>query len=111
MERTVQPYGNSIDGIHYYSDVLRRFVGATKDGRRRSFVFRRDPRDISTVSFWDPDLQQYSTIPYRNTVYPPISIWELRGCVASCMRMGVRTSTRRRSSRPIAGCGSMKRVR
>jgi putative transposase len=41
-------------------------------------VFRRDPRDISTVWFWDPDLQQYSAIPYRNTVHPPISIWELR---------------------------------
>jgi putative transposase len=78
VERTVQPYGISIDGIHYYSDVLRRFVGATQDGRRRTFVFRRDPRDISTVSFWDPDLQQYSSIPYRNTVHPPISIWELR---------------------------------
>ena len=37
------------DGIHYYSDVLRRFVGATENGRRRVFVFRRDPRDISTV--------------------------------------------------------------
>jgi putative transposase len=58
--------------------VLRRFVGATEDGRRRTFVFRRDPRDISTVSFWDPDLQQYSTIPYRNTVHPPMSVWELR---------------------------------
>jgi putative transposase len=58
--------------------VLRRFVGATEDGGRRTFVFRRDPRDISTVSFWDPDLQQCSTIPYRNTVHPPISIWELR---------------------------------
>jgi putative transposase len=54
VERTVQAYGISIDGIHYYSDVLRRFVGATENGRRRVFVFRRDPRDISTVSFWDP---------------------------------------------------------
>jgi putative transposase len=78
VERTVQPYGVSIEGIHYYSDVLRRFVGATENGRRRVFVFRRDPRDISTVSFWDPELQRYSTIPYRNTTHPPISIWELR---------------------------------
>jgi putative transposase len=78
VERTVQAYGISIDGIHYYSDVLRRFVGATENGRRRVFVFRRDPRDISTVSFWDPELQRYSTIPYRNTTHPPISIWELR---------------------------------
>ena len=78
VERTVQAYGIAIDGIHYYSDVLRRFAGATENGRRRSFLFRRDPRDISSVYFWDPELQRYSTIPYRNTTYPPISIWELR---------------------------------
>jgi putative transposase len=78
VERTVQAYGIAIDGIHYYSDVLRRFVGATENGRRRSFLFRRDPRDISSVYFWDPELQRYSTIPYRNTTYPPMSIWELR---------------------------------
>jgi putative transposase len=45
----VQAYGIAIDGIHYYSNVLRRFVGATENGRRRSFLFRRDPRDISSV--------------------------------------------------------------
>jgi putative transposase len=48
VERTLQPYGVSIDGIRYYGDVLRGFIGATQDGRKRSFVFRRDPRDIST---------------------------------------------------------------
>jgi putative transposase len=78
VERTVQAYGIAIDGIHYYSDMLRRFVGATENGRRRSFLFRRDPRDISSVYFWDPELQRYSPISYRNTTYPPISIWELR---------------------------------
>jgi putative transposase len=78
VERTVQAYGIAIDGIHYYSDVLRRFVGASENGRRRSFLFRRDPRDISSVHFWDPELQRYSTISYRNTTHPPISIWELR---------------------------------
>jgi hypothetical protein len=58
--------------------VLRRFIGASEDGRKRSFVFRRDPRDISTIYFWDPEVGQYSAIPYRNTTYPPLSVWELR---------------------------------
>ena len=49
-----------------------------RTGAGARFVFRRDPRDISTVSFWDPELQRYSMIPYRNTTHPPISIWELR---------------------------------
>jgi putative transposase len=77
-ERTVQPYGVAIDGIRYYSDVLRRFIGATEGGHKRSFLFRRDPRDISTIYFWDPDLGRYNAIPYRNTTHPAISVWELR---------------------------------
>src|SRR2546423_1400710 len=78
VERTVQPTGVAIEGIQYYSDVLRRFVGATDGARKRQFLFRRDPRDISTVYFWDPELQRYASIPYRNTTHPPISVWELR---------------------------------
>jgi putative transposase len=78
VERTVQPNGVSIDGIQYYSDVLRRFIGATEHGQKLKFLFRRDPRDIGMVHFWDPELRRYSSIPYRNTTYPPISVWELR---------------------------------
>ena len=47
VERTIQDYGVVIDEIHYYHDVLRRWIGA-KDGsskRKRKFLFRRDPRD------------------------------------------------------------------
>jgi putative transposase len=78
VERTVQPNGITIVGIQYYSDVLRRFIGATSDGQKRHFMFRRDPRDISVVHFWDPELCRYSRIGYRNTTHPPMSIWELR---------------------------------
>jgi putative transposase len=78
VERTVQPTGVAIDGIQYFSDVLRHFVGATEGARKRQFLFRRDPRDISTIYFWDPEVHRYVPIPYRNTTHPPISIWELR---------------------------------
>lgn len=81
VERTIQGYGVVIDEIHYYSDVLRRFINAgdPDDSRRkRHFVFKRDPRDISQIYFYDPELKQYSRIPYRDTSHPPISIWELR---------------------------------
>jgi len=78
VERTIQPYGITVDGIRYYSDALRRFIGARKDGRKRSFLFRRDPRDISAVYFWDAELERYCSIPYRNTTYPSMSLWELR---------------------------------
>ncbi|MGZ2746199.1 Mu transposase C-terminal domain-containing protein [Burkholderia stagnalis] len=80
-ERTVQDYGVVIDEIHYYSDVLRRWINAPdpqKPKYKRKFMFRRDPRDISAIWFYDPELGQYFAIPYRDTSHPPISVWELR---------------------------------
>jgi putative transposase len=80
-ERVVNEYGVLIDGIHYYSNVLRPYINSCMPGRykmRRKFVFRRDPRDISFVYFWDEDNRTHHQIPYRNTAWPPISLWELR---------------------------------
>jgi putative transposase len=82
-ERTVQRRGIVIDEISYYDDVLRPWIGAsdptdTRGKRKRKFIIRRDPRDISTVYFYDPDVQQYFAIPYRNIAHPSISVWELR---------------------------------
>ena len=79
--RTINEYGVLIDGIHYYADVLRPYVNSRNPDRyhtRRSFLFRRDPRDISQIYFWDDENQLYHSIPYRNTARPPISLWELR---------------------------------
>lgn len=81
VERTIQGYGVVIEEIHYYSDVLRRFINAADPNdtrRKRQFTFKRDPRDISQIYFYDPELKQHSRIPYRDTSHPPISIWELR---------------------------------
>ena len=39
---------------------------------------RRDPRDISSVFFFDPELNCYFEIPYRDTSRPPLTLWELR---------------------------------
>jgi len=82
-ERTIQRHGIVIDEIPYYDDVLRPWINAadprdTTGKRKRKFVIRRDPRDISRIYFYDPELTQYFEIPYRNTAYPPMSIWELR---------------------------------
>jgi putative transposase len=82
-ERTVQPHGIVIDEIQYYDDVLKPWINSidpreTTGKRKRKFIVRRDPRDISRVYFYDPELKQYFEIPYRNTAHPPISVWELR---------------------------------
>ena len=79
--RAVLDYGVQIDKIHYYSDVLRVWINAPDPNdskRKRKFMFRRDPRDLSQIWFYDPELATYYAIPYRNLSHPPISIWELR---------------------------------
>lgn len=80
-KRTVQDYGVVIDKVHYWSNVLRPWVNAKNPDNaklRREFIFRRDPRDISRIWFYDPDLSTYFEIPYRNTSHPAVSIWEFR---------------------------------
>jgi putative transposase len=79
--RTVQQYGIVWDHIEYQHDVLRRWINAPDPDHpklKRKFLCRRDPRDISTIWFYDPEVQQYYAIPYRNTSHPAISIWEFR---------------------------------
>ena len=79
--RTVQHYGIVWDKVEYQHDVLRRWINANDPDNpklKRKFLCRRDPRDISTIWFYDPEVQQYYAIPYRNTSHPAISIWELR---------------------------------
>ncbi|QWT47188.1 Mu transposase C-terminal domain-containing protein [Azospira inquinata] len=79
--RTVQHYGIVWDHIEYQHDVLRRWINAPDPDApklKRKFLCRRDPRDISTIWFYDPEVQEYYPIPYRNTSHPAISIWELQ---------------------------------
>ena len=81
IERTIQVYGVQTHGITYYHDALRRWINATDPTNKklkRQFLFRFDPRDISAIYFYDPELCSYFRIPYRDTSHPPISVWELR---------------------------------
>lgn len=90
-ERTIQPYGVMIDRILYYSDVLQPWIGAKENGsgrNKRKFIFRRDPRDISSILFFDPQLKRYFSIPYRNPSLPAITLWELSAVERFLKRQG-----------------------
>jgi putative transposase len=81
IERSMQRYGIVIEDVHYYRSILNKWINAVDPEypkRKRQFLIRRDPRDISVVYFWDPDLRRYYDIPYRDNTRPPISVWELR---------------------------------
>jgi len=97
-ERGVYDYGVVIDEVHYFHDVLRPWMNSKdpahpKHGRK--FRFRRDPRDISELYFFEPDLKRYFAIPYRDTSLPPASIWELRAARALAGDRGIDTSNER----------------
>ncbi|SEQ56218.1 putative transposase [Pseudomonas sp. NFACC02] len=79
FERTVQHYGVQID-VFYYSEALRPWINAIDNvsGKARTFVFRRDPRDISFIWFFDPVLKQYFKVPVSNQSFPAASVWEFR---------------------------------
>lgn len=91
-ERTIQDYGVLWD-VHYFSDVLRPWINATDPDNpraKRQFRFRRDPRDISEIYFFEPNAKRYFAVPYRDLSHPPISLWELREAKRVAKKEGVR---------------------
>lgn len=83
IERTIQKYGVEISCITYYHDILRKWIHAHANAdachsRKRKFIFKMDPRDISVIYFYDPEIKDYFPNPYRNTSLPPMTIWEHR---------------------------------
>lgn len=78
FQRTVQPFGVTIDGLTYYAEALRPWINAVEPatGEKRDLIFRRDPRDISTIWFFDPELKQYFQIPFADQALPAMSVWE-----------------------------------
>lgn len=80
-ERTVQQYGIQLDNITYYDPVLDPYINTLDEGdrnRKRKFIVRRDPRDISRIYFFDPTDNRYTVLPYRNIGYPTMSLYELK---------------------------------
>ena len=81
FERTVQQTGATIDGWFYQAAVLKQWIGA-KDpdnpSKPRKFTFRCDPRDVSRVWFFDPELERYFDVPTADQSIPAMSEWERR---------------------------------
>ncbi|MCR9171379.1 MAG: Mu transposase C-terminal domain-containing protein [bacterium] len=87
IERTIQRTGVVIDHVRYYSDIFRNYLFEkawnendrfVKNLRSKKFIFKRDPRDISKIYFFDEKEARYAEIPYADVRRPPMSIWEYR---------------------------------
>lgn len=70
--RLVRRDGVSLNRIHYWSDVLRTWIGEPQ-----KMIVRYDPRDLSRIYLLGPDGQYYD-LSYRNLRNPSITLWEHR---------------------------------
>jgi putative transposase len=76
--RTIQKDGISVDGVTYYSDVLRHWIGI-RDHKNEMIKhkIKRDPLNIQKIYFYDSELKEYFEIPYRKLSAPAMTLWDL----------------------------------
>jgi len=85
IERTIQRDGVTIDGLSYFDPIFRGKIrglerlqeNLNKKDTNKNYTFKRDPRDISTIWFYDDNLQEYYLIPLANPEIPKMSLFEL----------------------------------
>ncbi|AJQ92277.1 MULTISPECIES: Mu transposase C-terminal domain-containing protein [Gynuella] len=93
FQRTVQTFGVMIDGLKYYAEALRPWVNSVDPETRdkRKLIFRRDPRDISCLWFFDPEIKQYFKIPFADQSLPSMSIWEFKQAKEKLKKEGAKS--------------------
>lgn len=76
--RTVQKDGITLDGITYYSDILRVWINKEDtQGNKLKFKVKRDPLSIKKLYFFDPEIKEYFELHYRKLHAPDMTLWDL----------------------------------
>ena len=76
--RTVQKDGITLDGITYYSDVIRTWINRKDEkGNKLTFKVKRDPLNIQKLYFFDPQLEEYFELNYRKLHAPKMTLWDM----------------------------------
>jgi len=90
FERTVQKNGITLDYITYFSETLRKWIipAAYKKLSKASnkVVCRRDPRDVSKLYVYDPDINDYIIVPQANIKKPAMNLTELRRAISEAKK-------------------------
>lgn len=89
--RAIHDYGVQFQLFQYYHDVLKHYIDAKDPDNpklSRKFLFRYDPRDMSRVYFFDPELREYFVIPTRDTSFPVLSKWEAKAAKKHAQKQG-----------------------
>ena len=89
-ERTIQKNGVNIDGLNYYDHVLRAKINQTENGKKKQFIFKRDPRDISYVWFYEESTKEYFKIPVANQNMPSMTAWEFDSIKTNLKNKGLK---------------------
>lgn len=82
-ERTIQTNGVTINGLTYFHDLFKPWIGKKeigkdgKSGKGKLFKFKYDPRDMSSVFWLDPTGRIYHEIKYLDPKGVPMDKWEL----------------------------------
>mgnify|MGYP000137234535 CR=1 FL=1 len=74
--RSLRRDGFMLDHIVYYTNALRPLIGERE--KYGKFLLRRDPRDLSRIYAYLPEVKGYLEIPYRTLSHPAISLFEYR---------------------------------
>ena len=89
-ERTIQKNGVNIEGLNYYDHVLRTKINQTENGRKKQFIFKRDPRDISYIWFYEESTKEYFKIPVANQNMPSMTAWEFYSIKTNLKNKGLK---------------------
>lgn len=89
-ERTIQKNGVNIEGLNYYDHVLRTKINQTENGKKKQFIFKRDPRDISYIWFYEESTKEYFKIPVANQNMPSMTAWEFDSIKTNLKNKGLK---------------------
>ena len=91
FKRTIQKNGVNIDGINYYDHLLRSKINMLDDdGKKKRFIFKRDPRNIKFIWFYDDEAMEYYKIPAADQSMPDMTLWELESIKTHLRESGSR---------------------
>lgn len=78
FSRSIQKNGVNIDGLNYYDNVLRPLINSIDEDskKKKKYIFRRDPRNISYIWFYEEKGQKYYKLPLANQSIPAMNLWE-----------------------------------
>ena len=68
--RTIQANGVTWDGVRYFDFCLAPFIGKSENGKSCEYLFRRDPRNVAVIYFFNRIQKVMSVFLQRIKSFP-----------------------------------------